>query len=129
MKSSEVFAFRTKPRLDPKKLDVEIAEAQDLKWVVLESCPPEELMLAAVAVKVERLGGSRVGVLRCLSVLPSRQGSGIGGIMLRRVESVCRGLGCSSARLDVARVRENIRVFFSLSLSLAPPYSIYLLPM
>jgi N-acetylglutamate synthase-like GNAT family acetyltransferase len=98
--------FRTKQRVDLSELRVELENAQDVKWVVLETPVPEEQVVAAVAISATtaRAGsGKRTAFLRCLSVLPAWQGKGAGSILLARAEAIAlQGLGCSSARVDVA---------------------------
>mmetsp|Transcript_16450 Transcript_16450/g.19460 ORF Transcript_16450/g.19460 Transcript_16450/m.19460 type:complete len:259 (-) Transcript_16450:85-861(-) len=46
--------------------------------------------------------------LRCLSVLSSRQGLGIGSQLLRKAEAMCRGHGCLSVKIDISMQRNNI---------------------
>jgi hypothetical protein len=58
-------------------------------------------MVAAVAIKLIHRGGSKVGSVRCLSVLPTHQNCGAGTMLLKRAESVCRGLGCGEVNVDV----------------------------
>ena len=47
-------------------------------------------------------------MIRCLSVLPSRQNEGIGNQLLRKAEAICRGNGCLRIKIDITMQRENI---------------------
>lgn len=53
-------------------------------------------------------GGKKEGILRALSVLKSKQGQGIGNQILRKAESICRGNGCHTLKMDVCMKRLEI---------------------
>ena len=81
-------------------------------------------MVGAVAIIVRRprssgSAGATAGStaeLRCLAVLSGQEGRGVGSQLLRRVEGVARGLGCTHTRFEVLvpfcpPFEPNLRVF------------------
>merc|ERR1719502_2488715 len=54
----------------------------------------------------------RPALLKCFSVVPDKMGCGIGSQLLRKAESCCRGLGCSSTKIDVPMVRGELFEWF-----------------
>lgn len=79
------------------------------RWILLETPRPEELVIAALRIRIIR--ESTVHAL--VDILGSARSTAIRNIILIRAEAICRSLGCFKITIEVPSWSEDIQEWLS----------------
>ena len=80
------------------------------RWLVVETPEPDDVMVACCRLDVSRAVGATeaAAVFDVLAVESRFRNNGAGGYLLKRCETIARGMGCRTATLSVGHWQSSL---------------------
>jgi len=102
-------AFRNCNKITPQKAASYMNSGGSTNWVVLETQPPDEAVVAAALIRIDSY--VHEGHVEYLAIHPAVQRRGIGRYLMYKVENIFSNFACKDCVLQISQWRDDVQAW------------------